>query len=360
MKPIKCSIQEVVPESYPVPNVLAVEVVGTPQRCSAKLSIQQELNSANYVNTCPPQDKAVIIMHLEPRDMKNKTSDLYGLQVKTSRFKRHNFCGNLFSFLQFIAHNVELPKCFVPSFSKLGILYTFSLITFLASSNFINLNSDHKIISFTYKRSFTEILDVNKLRLRYKKFQGETAEIAHPIFDRKVRCVFHSDINLNLQPLKSNMRNNNFCWINFVMSVVFLYKQFFCPRSKIFIFCYLIQLSVAMHMLGFPYRSVNFNRNLKTCPKNEFFTIETVRITNKINELFLETSFKLFSVSKMKNKNNYLYLKMLLILSGDINLNPGPANRHQIKDHKFEAFTRRGLNFIHLNINSLQPKIDEL
>ena len=85
----------------------------------------------------------------------------------------------------------------VPSFSKLGTLYAFFLITFLASSNFINLNSDHKIISFTYKRSFTEILDVNKLRLRYKKFQGETAEIAHAIFDRKVRCVFHSNINLS-------------------------------------------------------------------------------------------------------------------------------------------------------------------
>ena len=51
---------------------------------------------------------------------------------------------------------------------------------------------------------------------------------------------------------------------------------------------------------------------------------------------------------------------MLLILSSDINLNPGPANRHQIKDHKFEAFTRKGLHFIHLNINSLPPKIDEL
>ena len=111
---------------------------------------------------------------------------------------------------------------------------------------------------------------------------------------------------------------------------------------------------------GFPYRSVNFNRNLKTCPKNEFFTIETVRITNKINELFLEISFKLFSVSRMKNKNNYLYLKMLFILSGDINLNPGPVNRHQIKDHNFEVFTRKGLHFIHLNINSLLPKLDEL
>ena len=115
-----------------------------------------------------------------------------------------------------------------------------------------------------------------------------------------------------------------------------------------------------MHLLGFPYRSVNFNRNLKTCPKNEFFTLEILRIINKINELLLETSFKLFSLSKMKNKNNYLYLKMLLILPGDITLNPEPANRHQIKDHKFEVFTRKGFHFIHLNINSLLPNIDEL
>ena len=51
---------------------------------------------------------------------------------------------------------------------------------------------------------------------------------------------------------------------------------------------------------------------------------------------------------------------MLLILSGDINLNPGPVNRHQIKDHKFEVFTWKGLHFIHLAINSLLSKIDEL
>ena len=51
---------------------------------------------------------------------------------------------------------------------------------------------------------------------------------------------------------------------------------------------------------------------------------------------------------------------MLLILSGDINLKPGPINLHQIKDRKFEVFTRKGLHFIHLNINILLPKIDEL
>ena len=40
VKPIKRSIQEVVTESYAVPNVLALEVVRTPKPCSAKLSRQ--------------------------------------------------------------------------------------------------------------------------------------------------------------------------------------------------------------------------------------------------------------------------------------------------------------------------------
>ena len=41
-------------------------------------------------------------------------------------------------------------------------------------------------------------------------------------------------------------------------------------------------------------------------------------------------------------------LKMALILSGDINLNPGSVTRHQINDPKFEAFNN-GLHFIKLS-----------
>ena len=40
-----------------------------------------------------------------------------------------------------------------------------------ASSNFINLSSNHRNIIFIYKRSFTEILDVNNLR--QKRFQSD-------------------------------------------------------------------------------------------------------------------------------------------------------------------------------------------
>ena len=74
------------------------------------------------------------------------------------------------------------------------------------------------------------MLDINKLRLGCEKFQGKIAEITHSIFDQKIGCNFHSNINHNQQPHKSNMKNINFCWINCMMSVIFLCKHFFCPN----------------------------------------------------------------------------------------------------------------------------------
>ena len=39
---------------------------------------------------------------------------------------------------------------------------------------------------------------------------------------------------------------------------------------------------------------------------------------------------------------------------------PGVVTRNQLKHLKFEAFNNKGPHLIHLNINSLMPKIDEL
>ena len=61
----------------------------------------------------------------------------------------------------------------------------------------------------------------------------------------------------------------------------------------------------------------------------------------------------------MKIKDNYLNLKMALILSSDINLNPGLVTRCQIKDQKFKVCNSKGPLFLHLNINSLLAKISE-
>ena len=47
------------------------------------------------------------------------------------------------------------------------------------------------------------------------------------------------------------------------------------------------------------------------------------------------------------------------MLSGDVNLNPGPQVNVQ-QQNKWDIFKKRGLHFLHLNINSLLPKIEDL
>ena len=51
----------------------------------------------------------------------------------------------------------------------------------------------------------------------------------------------------------------------------------------------------------------------------------------------------------------------MLLLSGDISLNPGPLHNSQLQPQsEWSVFNSRGLHFIHLNVNSLLPKIREL
>ena len=59
--------------------------------------------------------------------------------------------------------------------------------------------------------------------------------------------------------------------------------------------------------------------------------------------------------------NSDSYYRLLLLLSGNIGLTPGPSHNLQPLDHdKWNIFKHRGLHLLHLNINSLLPKIDEL
>ena len=49
---------------------------------------------------------------------------------------------------------------------------------------------------------------------------------------------------------------------------------------------------------------------------------------------------------------------MLLLLSGDISLNPG-TTPNSISQSFWKLLENKGLHFLHLNINSILPKLDE-
>ena len=68
-----------------------------------------------------------------------------------------------------------------------------------------------------------------------------------------------------------------------------------------------------------------------------------------------------FSISKLKYKNLNSFSQLLLLLSGDKSLNPGLVHQETLQClNEWNVFKNRGLHFIHLNINSLLPKIEEL
>ena len=65
--------------------------------------------------------------------------------------------------------------------------------------------------------------------------------------------------------------------------------------------------------------------------------------------------------SQLMYRNSNSYYRLLLLLSGDISLNPGPFHNLQPLDHdEWNIFKHRGLHFLHLNINSLLPKLMNL
>ena len=69
-----------------------------------------------------------------------------------------------------------------------------------------------------------------------------------------------------------------------------------------------------------------------------------------------------FALNKLRIKHNEClkFYHLLILLSGDVSLNPDPSQYLPDSDDKFEPFRKHGLHFFHINVNSLLSKIDEL
>ena len=100
---------------------------------------------------------------------------------------------------------------------------------------------------------------------------------------------------------------------------------------------------------------------IKICSQLHFFTYESINTCDNVETSCLQSDLVFFSISKRQYRNSNSYFNLLLLLSGDISLNPGPPHNNQLQPQsEWSVFNSRGLHFIHLNVNSLLPKIDEL
>ena len=132
-------------------------------------------------------------------------------------------------------------------------------------------------------------------------------------------------------------------------------KQFTRTRTKLFTSFLLTQFSISC----FLFKTLNQNelqKSLKKYSKGDFFTTESFKANEKISIARQECNLTLVTLREMNYRDHTKFFRLILLLSGDINLNPGPTQISKT----WSVFKKRGLHFVHLNINSLPSKMAEL
>ena len=109
------------------------------------------------------------------------------------------------------------------------------------------------------------------------------------------------------------------------------------------------------------YDDIVYN-NVKLCNHLQFYSSDYISTCNELHETCLLSQFSILTISKLKViNNNRSFYCLILTLSGDISLNPGPVYNHHLPSLKeWHIFKMKGLHLLHLNANSLLPEINEL
>ena len=96
-------------------------------------------------------------------------------------------------------------------------------------------------------------------------------------------------------------------------------------------------------------------------PSNRSFHTRIFKHDNKIDEAFLSSQFIALTISKLKEINNKSFYHLIIIFSGSVSLKPGPVWKHHLLNTtEWDIIKTKGLHLIHLNVNGLLPKTDEL
>ena len=246
-----------------------------------------------------------------------------------------------FSFLKIIV---------LARFKKLNVILIIHTLFFVISywkfSFIYNNTGNNNIIT---KNSISSLKGNNIL---YKTSFSETRAEIYSKFDQVIynqNNFYNTKININISIILANL----------LMSIAFIIKNNFNRKTKIFFYFFLVTALIIITVLKSSNQPPDSFKELKRHPTKEFFTIESLKLIHKIINLNELKYFTNITLGKMKYKHHCLFFKFIILLSDDVNLNPGPQNFVQ-QQYLWDNFSKRGLHLIHLNINSLLPKIEEL
>ena len=268
-------------------------------------------------------------------------------------FKGYVRCNN-FSTTDFLTSNsvaiFNIPHKYVSTSSIRFYHFSFSFYeySFFINSvfyNIFNVNSVTNILNNDFY--ITHLFDRdNRFLFCNCKVAGECINIFH---QRKSKS--------NMSKISIASDNNAF------FLVIFFVRVFNRKRRKYLKLCYLAMFLIVIFLLKLQIKDglpSNFT-SLQKCLTNEFFSLETIISCHYIQHIILHRNLVCLAIANLKYRNYNSFYQFLLLLSGDVSLNPGPFQIFPpVNVNIWEPFNKKGLHFLHISINSLLPKIDEL
>ena len=109
----------------------------------------------------------------------------------------------------------------------------------------------------------------------------------------------------------------------------FCFLLIFQENGKMILASNIILTSIAF-LVYILYRFSKPHNKLKSSFSFQFFTYDTIEITNEVNTSHSQSELSIFAISKCRFKNNNSFCPLLLLLLGDISLNPEPFSNPQL------------------------------
>ena len=172
--------------------------------------------------------------------------------------------------------------------------------------------------------------------------------------------MFNGKISLlhkNFDFSKNAVRNFNFVLVYTIFTLISIIRKSFKKKSRLnFPFYSIIFLTLIILKPALESTNCDLQSQLRKCFTKDFFSVEVLDLHNCL-QISYHHYQDCFIPSVLKYKNYSKFYQMLL--SGDISLNPGPTT-NSISQSFWKLFENKGLHFLHLNINSILLKLDEL
>ena len=113
----------------------------------------------------------------------------------------------------------------------------------------------------------------------------------------------------------------------FCKLVFFFSKVWFNNGSNIKLRILAILIASVLLFLHKDIKTPDHHEAIRSCSRHEFSTFDYIDTCENIQSLGTQLTISHFSISKLKYKNLNSFSQLLLLLSGDISLNPGPVGQ---------------------------------